>query len=140
MRYTLCVLEVSSTRLYHTMYMRGDIAYMYIGIGAALSQLGWWSGTFLMGEIGPILLSSSLKTLGTFYLFAGMYSLAALHVLFFLPETKVQWELYKFQANLTKSCPFEYDVQGRSLESIQWLFSEPWSRRVNVFYYIRYQY
>ena len=66
---------------------------IYVGIGAALSQLGWWSGTFLMGEIGPVLLSSPLKTPGTFYLFAGMYSLAALHVLLFLPETKVQWKL-----------------------------------------------
>ena len=64
---------------------------MYTGIGAALGQLGWWSGTFLMGEIGPVLLAPPLKTPGTFYLFAGMYSLAALHVLLFLPETKVQW-------------------------------------------------
>ena len=68
--------------------------YWYIlmtksGIGAALGQLGWWSGTLLMGEVGPVLLSSPLQTPGTFYLFGGLYVLAILHVLFLLPETKV---------------------------------------------------
>ena len=29
-------------------------------------------------------------------------------------------------------------TQGQSLESIEWLFAKPWSKRVNVFYYIRY--
>ena len=78
--------------MYHTIkFVRRDMV-IYVGIGAALGQLGWWSGTFLMGEIGPVLLAPPLKTPGTFYLFAGMYSLAALHVLLFLPETKVQWE------------------------------------------------
>lgn len=61
-----------------------------LGIGAALGQLGWWSGTFFMGEVGPILLSSPLKTSGTFYFFAGMYILAILHILLLLPETKVR--------------------------------------------------
>ncbi len=60
-----------------------------IGIGAALSQLGWWGGTVLMGQVGPILLSSSLRTPGTFYLFAGTFVLVFLHVLLLLPETKV---------------------------------------------------
>lgn len=65
------------------------VVMVRLGIGAALSQLGWWGGTFLMGEVGPVFLSSSLKTPGTFYFFAGMYVLAILHVLFLLPETKV---------------------------------------------------
>ena len=65
------------------------IMYMCVGVGAALGQLGWWSGTFLMGEIGPILLSSPLRTSGTFYLFSGMCLLAFLHVLLLIPETKV---------------------------------------------------
>lgn len=60
-----------------------------VGIGAALGQLGWWSGTVFMGEIGPILLSSQLRTSGTFYLFAGMCFLAFLHALLLIPETKV---------------------------------------------------
>ena len=63
--------------------------FVYTGIGAALSQLGWWGGTVLMGEVGPILLSSPLRTPGTFYLFAGTYVLVFLHVLLLLPETKV---------------------------------------------------
>ena len=62
---------------------------MYVGIGAALGQLGWWSGTVFMGEIGPVLLSSPLQTSGTFYLFAGMCFLAFLHALLLVPETKV---------------------------------------------------
>ena len=63
--------------------------YMDVGIGVALSQLGWWGGTFLMGEVGPVLFSSPLKIPGTFYLFAVLYILAFLHVLLLLPETKV---------------------------------------------------
>ena len=43
----------------------------------------------LMGEVGPILLSSPLRTPGTFYLFAGTFVLVFLHVLLLLPETKV---------------------------------------------------
>ena len=31
-------------------------------------------------------------------------------------------------------------LQGQSLESIEHLFAKPWSRRVNVLYYIRYIY
>lgn len=42
-----------------------------------------------MGEIGPVLLSSPLRTSGTFYLFAGMCFLAFLHALLLIPETKV---------------------------------------------------
>ena len=42
-----------------------------------------------MGEVGPILLSSPLKTAGTFYLLSGMCLVAFLHVLLLLPETKV---------------------------------------------------
>ena len=60
-----------------------------VGIGAALGQLGWWSGTVFMGEVGPVLLSSPLQTSGTFYLFAGMCFLAFLHALLLIPETKV---------------------------------------------------
>lgn len=60
------------------------------GVGGALGQLGWWGGTFLMGEIGPVLISSPLRTFGTFYLLSGMCLLAFLHVLFLLPETKVR--------------------------------------------------
>lgn len=60
-----------------------------IGIGAALGQLGWWSGTVFMGEVGPVLLSSPLRTSGTFYIFAGMCFLAFLHALLLIPETKV---------------------------------------------------
>ena len=63
--------------------------YVCIGVGAALSQLGWWGGTILMGEVGPILLSSPLRTPGTFYVFAGTFALVFLHVLLLLPETKV---------------------------------------------------
>ena len=60
-----------------------------IGISAALSQIGWWGGIFLLGEIGPILISSPLKTSGTLYFLSGMCLLAFLHVLFLIPETKV---------------------------------------------------
>ena len=42
-----------------------------------------------MGEIGPVLISSPLKTSGTFYLLSGMCLVAFLHVLLLLPETKV---------------------------------------------------
>ena len=74
-------------------HCNGVIVYhvvcLCLGIGAALGQLGWWSGTFFMGEVGPVLFSSPLKTSGTFYFFAGMYSLAILHILLLLPETKV---------------------------------------------------
>ena len=62
---------------------------MYIGIGAALGQLGWWSGIVLMGEVGPLLFSSPLKTSGTFYLFGVICFLASLHSLLLIPETKV---------------------------------------------------
>ena len=70
--------------------------FVCTGVGAALSQLGWWGGTMLMGEVGPILLSSPLRTPGTFYLFAGTFVLVFLHVLLLLPETKVS-------SNLTSS-------------------------------------
>ena len=60
-----------------------------VGIGAALGQLGWWSGTVFMGEVGPVLLSSPLQTSGTFDLFTGMCFLAFLHALLLIPETKV---------------------------------------------------
>ena len=62
---------------------------MYVGISAALSQIGWWSGIILLDEVGPILISSRLRTYGTFYLLSGMCLLAFLHVLFLIPETKV---------------------------------------------------
>ena len=60
-----------------------------IGISAALSQIGWWGGIILLGEIGPVLISSPLKTSGTLYFLSGMCLVAFLHVLFFIPETKV---------------------------------------------------
>ena len=62
---------------------------LFTGMGIALGLLGWWGGTFLMGQVGPVLLSSPLKTDGTFYLLSGMCLLAFLHVLLLLPETKV---------------------------------------------------
>ena len=43
-----------------------------------------------MAEVGPVLLSSPLRTFGTFYLLTVMCLLAFLHVLFLLPETKVR--------------------------------------------------
>lgn len=60
-----------------------------LGISAALSQIGWWGGILILGEIGPILISSPLKTSGTLYFLSGMCLVAFLHVLFFIPETKV---------------------------------------------------
>ena len=60
-----------------------------VGVGAALGQVGWWGGTFLMSEIGPVLLSSPLRTYGTFYLLTGICALSYLYVLFLVPETKV---------------------------------------------------
>ena len=82
---TLCIYYMYQYHVHH-----GLLVFMTkSGIGAALGQLGWWSGTLLMGEVGPVLLSSPLQTPGTFYLFGGLYVLAILHVLFLLPETKV---------------------------------------------------
>ena len=43
-----------------------------------------------MSEIGPILLSSPLRTYGTFYLLGGMCVLSYLYILFLVPETKVR--------------------------------------------------
>lgn len=60
-----------------------------VGVGTALGQVGWWGGTFLMSEIGPVLLSSPLRTYGTFYLLTGICALSYLYVLFLVPETKV---------------------------------------------------
>lgn len=67
--------------------------YGHAGISAALSQLGWWGGIILLGEIGPVLISSPLKTSGTFYLLSGACLMAFLHVLLFIPETKVSVHL-----------------------------------------------
>jgi hypothetical protein len=43
-----------------------------------------------MSEIGPVLLSSPLRTYGTFYLLSGICVLSYLYVLFLVPETKVR--------------------------------------------------
>ena len=86
MRYTLCKSEVG--HYYDDLWTILNFCYI-TGIGAALGQLGWWSGTVFMGEVGPVLLSSPLQTSGTFYLFAGMCFLAFLHALLLIPETKV---------------------------------------------------
>ena len=85
-RYILCKSEVG--HYYNNLWNIMNFCCI-IGIGAALGQLGWWSGTVFMGEVGPVLLSSPLQTSGTFYLFAGMCFLAFLHALLLIPETKV---------------------------------------------------
>ena len=107
--------------------------FVIIGISAALSQLGWWGAIFLLGEIGPILISSPLKSSGTLYFLSGMCLIAFLHVLFLIPETKV--------TKLTGSdsgCAFtDYTVQDQSLEKIEDLFNKPWSKRANVLHYLR---
>ena len=75
------------------MYNPHNIIYflvlLYIGISASLSQIGWWGGILLLGEIGPILISSPLKSSGTLYLLSGMCLLAFVHILLLIPETKV---------------------------------------------------
>ncbi len=63
--------------------------YIFIGISAALSQIGCWGGIIILGEIGPVLISAPLKTSGTLYFLSGMCLVAFLHVLLFIPETKV---------------------------------------------------
>ena len=45
-----------------------------------------------MSEIGPVLLSSPLRTYGTFYLLSGICVLSYIYVLFLVPETKVRVE------------------------------------------------
>ena len=89
-----------------------------------------------MGEVGPVLLSSPLKTSGTFYFLSGMCLLAFLHVLVLIPETKARMFLICFciNLNLLLLC----FVQDHSLESIDDLFKKPWSERANIFYYLKY--
>ena len=88
-----------------------------------------------MGEVGPILLSSPLKTPGTFYFFAGTYVLVFLHVLLLLPETKVLvTNQPTFKVLITSLSTL---MQGQSLESIERLFAMPWSKRVDILYYLR---
>ena len=73
----------------HSKMLTNVISFLSTGISAALSQIGWWGGIILLGEIGPILISSPLQTSGTLYFLSGMCLVAFLHVLFFIPETKV---------------------------------------------------
>ena len=95
-----------------------------------------------MGELGPVLLSSPLKTSGTLYLLSGMCLLAFLHVLLLLPETKVRTLLlaensfviidYTIIIYILLAC-----MQGRSLEDIEVLFTESWLKRTDIVYYLR---
>ena len=118
------------------LYYYSNIYTPISGLSAALSQLGWWGGIFLLGEVGPVLLSSPLKTSGTFYFLSGMCLLAFLHVLVLIPETKARMFLICFYIQL--NLMLLYFVQGHSLESIDDLFSKPWSKRANIFYYLKY--
>jgi len=85
-----------------------------VGIAVSLTSSTYWVGNFIVAQVTPILLASSLQTYGTFYLFAGVHLAAILFALFTLPETK-----------------------GETLERIELLFSKPWLERINLFYYLR---
>ena len=107
-----------------------------IGISAALSQLGWWGGILVLGQIGPVLIASPLKTSGTFYIFSGMCLLAFLHSLLLIPETKVKpSELLLISSmNRGQNVCFKQD---QSLEDVDHLFTKSWWKRANVFYYLK---
>ena len=84
-----------------------------------------------MSEVGPILLSSPLRTYGTFYLLSGMCVLSYLYVLFLVPETKVR-VAYIHHISLIL-----FFKQGQSLEDIELLFAGSWFKRTNILYYLR---
>ena len=89
--------------MYNISSRSGLFYQISLGISAALSQIGFWGGVLLLGEVGPVFLSSPLKTSGTFYLLGGMCFLASLYVLLLIPETKVAFLFCYMQCRYTMS-------------------------------------
>lgn len=66
-----------------------QIPTFFAGIAVSLTSSAFWLGNFIIAQVTPILLASSLQTHGTFLLLVGVHVFAFLFVLLTLPETKV---------------------------------------------------
>ena len=70
----------------------GGLHYYLVHAGAtvAISAATFWFSSFVVNQLTPLIVGSSLQLHGYFYIIVGLYMSAFLVIFFLLPETKVK--------------------------------------------------
>lgn len=100
----------------------------FLGVTVAIASGLYWFFSCVNTQITPLIIGSSLKLHGYFYIISTINCFAFFFVLFTLPETKVT---YRHNHLLAFN---DISIQGVSLEKIDILFSQSvWERFVGTF-------